>query len=80
MNERELWLECVGYCINNEIHEFHLMFDEFLKMRDEKGFRLVPIDSIEFIVDCADSHIWDRCIGDESAEVHYHIDRLMPDD
>lgn len=43
MTERDLWFKCVDYCIKNEIVGFHLMFDEFIKMRDAQGFVLVPL-------------------------------------
>ena len=45
----------------------------WLASANREGYKLVPVDSLKEIIDCAYCHIDDRCIGDEGDNVIKHI-------
>ena len=49
------------------------VFDEYVRLRDSEGYKLVPVDSLKEIIDCAYCHIYDRCVGNEGDDVIKHI-------
>ena len=49
------------------------VFDEYVRLRDSEGYKLVPVDSLKEIIDCAYCHIHDRCVGNEGDDVVKHI-------
>ena len=49
------------------------LWDMWLASANRVGYKLVPVDSLKEIIDCAYCHIYDRCIGDEGDDVIKHI-------
>ena len=48
-------------------------WEAWLSSANREGYKLVPVDSLKEIIDCAYCHIYDRCIGDEGDDVIKHI-------
>ena len=45
----------------------------WLASSNREGYKLVPVDSLKEIIDCAYCHIYDRCVNDEGDDVIKHI-------
>lgn len=52
-------------------------FAGWIQSANRQGYKLVPVDSLNEIIECASCHINDRCSGSESLEVYKHIDALL---
>ena len=61
----------LGSFYNNE--QTNWMYQMWLSSKNREGYKLVPVDSLKEIIDCAYCHIDDRCIGDEGDNVIKHI-------
>ena len=58
------WFEAVRY---------NTAWGAWLASTNREGYKLVPVDSLKEIIDCAYCHIYDRCIGGEGDDVIKHI-------
>ena len=56
-----------------EDEQLNMVWEMWLASASREGHKLVPVDSLKEIIDCAYCHIHDRCIGDEGDDVIKHI-------
>ena len=56
-----------------EDEQLNMVWEMWLASANREGYKLVPVDSLKEIIDCAYCHIYDRCIGDEGDDVIKHI-------
>ena len=56
-----------------EDEQLNMVWEMWLASANREGYKLVPVDSLKEIIDCAYCHIHDRCVGNEGDDVIKHI-------